>query len=299
MLRQIYRCAALALLAAVLAGCGGDGGDDKPSSSAGLFDYDESKPLSVERKPTSLGFNDVRVSEVSFQGPGDTRLNGYLMTPLVVGGGRHPAVVYAHGARGDRQELVDEATEMARTGAITLTLDMIYSPVRAKPLPQGIEGVRANSNLEVECVREVRRAIDFLRSLDSVDGDHIGYVGWSQGARMGAIIAGVDHRIEAFDLIAGGAAPISSYVQSAPPDLRAELREILVKTDPMRFVAKAAPSELLFQLGRSDEVVPRDALEALARAGSKPKEIRRYDSGHVPSPQAWADSRRWLNDHLD
>jgi dienelactone hydrolase len=208
-------------------------------------------------------------------------------------------VIYAHGAGGDRQELLAEATEMARKGAVTLTLDMIYTPERAIQLPQGMEGVRANSDLEVEAVKEVRRAVDLLQSLDSVDGKQIGYVGWSQGARMGALISGVEHRIKAFDLLAGGAAPISVYVKPAPVELRPELTKIFERTDPLHYVALAKPSALLFQDGREDQVVPEAALKELARAGSEPKEIRWYDSGHVPSAKAWADSRGWLADHLE
>ncbi len=187
---------------------------------------------------------------------------------------------------------------MARTGAVTLTLDMIYSPTRAKPLPAGMAGARENSRLEVEAVREVARAVDLLRSLPSVDDDRIGYVGWSAGARMGAIVSGVDHRIVAFDLLAGGGAPVSEYVRLAPSDLQAELKGVLDRTDSLHFVGQAAPSALLFQDGRQDEVVPETALRTLANAGSEPKEIRWYDSGHVPSAKAWSDSRQWLDEHL-
>jgi dienelactone hydrolase len=281
------------LVLAVLAGCGGG---DEPSVPA-PFRYD-SKPLDLKSTPTAFGDEDVKVEDVSFTGPSGTRLNGYLATP--VQSGRYPAVVYAHGAGGDRHELVDEARYMAATGAVTLTLDMIYSPSRGEALPTtGMEAVRANSDLEVECVKEVRRAVDLLQSLDTVDDDQIGYVGWSAGARMGALISGVEHRIKAFDLIAGGAAPVSAFVDAAPADLRPELRQIFAKTDPLHYVGLAEPSALLFQLGRDDEVVPEAASRELARAGSEPKEVRWYDTGHVPNEALWADSREWLAKELE
>jgi dienelactone hydrolase len=293
LLRQIYRCAGLFLLVALVAGCGGGEKSSVPSQ----FSYDDSKPLEPQIRPSSFSTNEVRVDDVSFSGPGDTFLNAYLLTPSG-SEDRHPAVIYAHGAGGDRQELLDEALQMANKGAVTLALDMIYSTERAKPLPEGIAGARENGRLEEECVQEIRRAVDLLQSLDSVDEDEIGYVGWSQGARMGALTSGVEHRIKAFDLIAGGAAPVSEYVKYAPPDLQDELRAVLEKTDPLHFVALAEPSELLFQDGREDEVVPEAALKELADAGSEPKEVRWYDAGHVPSPKMWAESRSWLSEHL-
>lgn len=293
LLRQIYRCAGLFLLVALVAACGGGGKSEVPSQ----FSYDDSKPLDVQDKPTSFGTNDVRVDDISFTGPGNTRLNAYLLMPSG-SKGRHPAVIYAHGAGGNRQELLDEAMKMADEGAVTLTLDMIYSPSRARPLPEGMAGARANSKLEQEAVKEVRRAVDLLQSRDDVDGDQIGYVGWSAGARMGALVSGVEHRVKAFDLLAGGAAPVSAYVSNAPVDLQDELTTLLEKTDPIHFVGLAEPSELLFQDGRQDEIVPEAALKALAGAGSEPKEVRWYDSGHVPSDKMWTDSRSWLLEHL-
>src|SRR5262245_18909924 len=116
---------------------------------------------------------------------------------------------------------------------------------------------------------------------------------------MGALISGVEHRIKAYDLIAGGAAPVSEYVNIAPVDLQDELRTVLESTDPMHFVGLAEPSELLFQDGRQDEVVPEEALKNLAGAGSEPKEVRWYDSGHVPITKMWTDSRSWLADRLE
>ena len=70
MLRQIYRCAGLFLLVALVAGCGGGGGEK--SSVPSQFTYDDSKPLDAQIKPTSFGTDEVRVDDVSFAGPGDT-----------------------------------------------------------------------------------------------------------------------------------------------------------------------------------------------------------------------------------
>jgi fermentation-respiration switch protein FrsA (DUF1100 family) len=116
---------------------------------------------------------------------------------------------------------------------------------------------------------------------------------------MGAIVAGVEHRIKALDLIAGGAVPLEEYLAAAPPEFRDQLEPLLGKSDPLRYVGHASPSALLFQNGRRDEIVPQAALQALAREGSDPKDVRWYDSGHVPSERAWDDSRRWLAEHLE
>jgi dienelactone hydrolase len=293
-LRETYRCAAVVLAAAaVLAGCGDSKGD---SGLAKTFSYESSKPLDFKSRTTPLGGQGVEVRDISFAGPAGTRLNGYLASPS--SSVKHPGVIYAHGAGGNRSEMLDQAIAMAHRGAVALTLDMSYSPDRALPLPAGMAGVRVRAQTEVDAVREIRRSVDLLRSLSFVDGDQLGYVGWSAGARMGAVAAGVEHRIRAFDLIAGGATPVSEYVDLAPEDLRPELESELGKTDPLRYVGHASPSALLFQDGRQDEIVPQPALKLLAKTGSEPKDIRWYDSGHAPTSKAWTDSREWLAEHL-
>ncbi len=294
MLRETYRCAAVVLAAAaVLAGCGGS---DEDSGLAKPFEYESSQPLDFHSRTTPLGGQGVEVRDISFAGPAGTELDGYLASPS--SSGKHPGVIFAHGAGGNRSEMLDQAIAMAHRGAVALTLDMSYSPDRAVPLPAGMAGVRVRAQTEVDAVREIRRSVDLLRSLSFVDGDRLGYVGWSAGARMGAVAAGVDHRIQAFDLISGGATPVSEYVELAPEKLRAELTSELGKTDPLRYVGHASPSALLFQDGRQDEIVPQPALTLLAKTGSEPKDIRWYDAGHAPTSKAWTDSRKWLADHL-
>jgi dienelactone hydrolase len=293
-LRKTYSCAALLLAGgALLAGCGGS--DEK--KLAAPFSYDDSKAFELRSRPTKIGGNGVDVKEISFASLGKNRIDGYIAMPS--GSGPHPAVVYAHGAGGDRLELLEQAVAMARRGAVTLTMDMTYSPQRVPPLPAGVEGIRTRTNVDVEAVREIRRVVDYFQSLPEVDDDRIGFVGWSAGARIGAIVAGVDHRIEAFDLLGGGASDVSVYLDQAPAELRPELKPLLEKTDPLRYIGHASPSAILFQDGTDDEVVPRDALMTLAKKASSPRELRWYDSGHVPIPQTWADSRRWLADRLD
>jgi dienelactone hydrolase len=295
--RATKTLAAALLAVAVLAGCGGDDGS-KNSDLAAPFQYDASKPLQVRTRSTDRGNGGIEVRDISFTGPTGARQDAYLVLPAKRTD--RPAVIYAHGAGGDRYELLAEATKLAQRGAVTMTLDMSYSPRRARRLPtQGIPGVRARTQVEVDSVRDIRRSVDLLRSLPEVDDDRIGYVGWSAGARMGAIAAGVERRIKAFDLVAGGATPVSEYLDAAPEELRPQLEPILNRNDPLRYVGHASPSALFFQNGNQDEIVPIPALRALADAGSDPKEVRWYDSGHVPSEKAWADSRTWLGDELD
>ncbi len=289
----------LALLTS-LAGCGGgDGGnaDPAPESPRTTFAYETHAPFDVRVTHRLKRPNGTEVRALSLAGPDGGSLTAYLIVPS--GRGRHPAVIYLHGAGGSQSDFLSHALQMSARGAIGVSLDLPYGSARATELPAGVEGVRETVQREIRAVVETRRAIDFLQGRRDVDDDRIAVIGWSAGARTAAIVAGVDRRAVAYDLMGGGAAPVSEYTARAPRALRPELERLLRQVDPLAYIARAKPARLFFQNGRRDAVVPEAALKRLADAGSEPKEIRWYDAGHAPSRQAYRDSLEWLSEQLE
>ena len=234
--------------------------------------------------------------DVSFAGPSE-RVPAYLVTPP--GEGPFPAVVYLHGAGGDRLEMVYRASWLAGRRAVGLTVEAPYSPSREIEVGGGIDGLRKDRDRTVMGIVELRRAVDLLQSLPQVDDDRIGFVGYSAGARSGAILAGVEPRIRAFVFISGGEDAIEEFMALVPPEQQDEVRPLLEDTDALRFIAQARPAKLLFQAGRRDDIVPRDALEALISAGSEPKQVKWYDAGHALNTKAELDQLAWLTDVLE
>jgi cephalosporin-C deacetylase-like acetyl esterase len=297
--RETYRWTSAALLAlTLLAGCGDSSHKaslPKKLDPMAPYRYDPTKPIGLKTKRTERAGR-IQVRDVSFNGPKGERVLAYLVIPP--GRGKHPAVIYVHGAGGDRGELLGEGIYVAKRGAVALLLEMPHSQSRSIRLKPGVAGIKDQVNRDILGVLEVRRGVDLLRTLPFVDGNRLGYVGWSAGARIGAITAGVDHRISSFDLLAGGAAPVSAYAVLTQQNVRAEVVRELNKTDALFYVRRAAPSHLFFQDGRFDQVVPSQALRQLLHDASRPKEFRWYQTGHVPGPQAWKDSRDWLTSRL-
>jgi dienelactone hydrolase len=292
----MIRIALLAfLLLAVATACGGGGDSEEAARDSGPFAYDHGVPLAPQERSAEPR-EGIDVREISFAGGRGTRVRGMLALPKEKG--RHPAVIYLHGDFGGREDFLDEAVRLAEAGAVALTLDTPYSRDRRPELQQGVAGLRGYADVFADSVVETRRAVDLLESREDVDPDRIGLVGWSAGARTGAILAGVERRIDAFDFFGGGASPVEDYAAASPPELRAEVRSALGRVDPLRYVRDAAPARLLFQNGRRDEIVPREALMALYNGASRPKTLRWYDGGHTPTPSALAASRQWLAGQL-
>ena len=280
----------LALVAVLLAGCGGsDGGSD-------LFSYDDSEPADLVDNGRVNRDYPIAVHDVTYEGP-----NGQVPALLAVppGEGPFPAVIFLHGAGQTRESMLLPATWMAGRGAVALSVTSPFSRPEGQTSTGGLEGLRSERQLTVQTVQELRRAIDVLQARPEVDAERIGFLGFSAGARQGAILAGVEPRIRAYVLWSGGASPIEEYLANVPEEEADEIRSLLEDVDPLAYVGDAAPSELYFQYGTDDEVVPQDALAGLYEAASDPKERTTYDSGHELPEKAQADGLDWLAEKLE
>jgi dienelactone hydrolase len=289
-MRQSLFAAAAALL---ITGCGAS---NRPHASPSLF-ADPHTPLRIVARSVATSRPGLRVQDVSFGGR-RSRVYGYLTLPAKPNG-RLKSVVLLHGAGGDRRYFLPYARRLASRGFAALTLTAPSGSPRARTAGLGPRAMlRRLEELSVEDVVAVRRAIDFLETLASIDPHRIGLIGWSAGARTGALVAGVEPRIRAFVLMSAGAAPISEYASAAPAWLRPDIRRALGPVDPLRWIARARPGSILLQDGLHDQLVPRAALKALARAAPPRTRVRWYDAGHRPNAAAFRDQLYWLERRL-
>jgi dienelactone hydrolase len=276
-----------ALVCALAAGCGGSD-EVAPEAPA---------PVLEDRGRVSDPSAPLAVRDVAFASRGG-RVEGFLVVPP--GRGRVPGAVYVHGAGGERSQLLVQAGWLAARGAVALA---ITAPSSVEATPPGLDGLGAlewQRELAERDVAAVRRAVDALASRPEVDAGRIGFVGWSAGARTGALVAAVEPRIDAFVLMSGGAEPLSAYAREGPAELRAYVERVLGAVDPLRSIDRARPGTLLLQNGRRDEVVPPRALRALAKAAAPAlPDVRWYPAGHELDDAAYRDQLAWLQRRLD
>ena len=287
--------AGLALGVVLLAaGCGGGGKAAAPKPS--LFGYDRSAPLAFRDSGAVNHGYPVQVRDVSYASERGGRVSAYLVVPP--GKGPFPAVLYLHGSGEDRTGLVVPAAWLAARGAVGLAIDSAFVKASGPEPADPVKRLEHERDLTAKTVVDLRRGVDLLASLPQVDKTRIGFVGYSGGSKIGAILAGVEPRIRAFDLMSGGAARVGTFVAAAPQNLRAPVRSVLGQIDPLRYVGRARPSALFFQDGLNDSVVPHAQLAALAAAGSEPKRVRWYRADHPLNAQAFRDQLAWLSREL-
>jgi dienelactone hydrolase len=276
-----------ALVCVLAAGCGGS--DETATTRSPASSLEDRGRVNDPTGP-------LAVRDVTFASRGG-RVEGFLVVPP--GRKRLPAAVYVHGAGGDRSQLLVQAGWLAARGAVALT---ITAPSSVEATPPGLDGLAAlewQREVAERDVAAVRRAVDALASRSEVDAGRIGFVGWSAGARTGALVAAVEPRIDAFVLMSGGAEPVAAYAREAPAELRADVERILGAVDPLRSIGRARPGTLLLQNGRRDEVVPQRALKALAKAAAPARpDVRWYPAGHELGDAAYRDQLAWLQRKL-
>lgn len=273
----------------VVSGCGSE-------SAATPFDYDVSAPLRfVDHGQVNDAKGSISVRDVSFALPSGTTVEGFLVVPDGVaanGTTQVPAAVFLHGSGGDRTELLLDAIALAGRGVESLLITSPTTTYSTKAPPEDqLDSQRAAS---INAVVAARRAADVLSARPEVDDSRLGLVGWSAGGRTGAIVAGVDRRFSAFDLMSAGGTPVADYAAAAPAELRDVIERELGDVDPLRWIGDAPPGSVLLQNGRRDEVVPRAALDAMVEAAGKAAEVRWYDQQHEPSPQAFSEGVAWM-----
>jgi dienelactone hydrolase len=291
--RWIGATLAAGLAGLVVAGCGGSPRHPATQQSS-LFAYDASRPLAYRDRGRVNHDYPIAIHDVSYAVPGG-RVQAFLAVPP--GRGRRPAVIYVHGSGGDRTELIYQASWLAARGALALTITAPSTPVIPKR-PAPVDLLREQRGVTVRDVVAVRRAVDLLQSLPRVDPRRIGYTGFSAGARLGAIVAGVEPRLHALVLMSGGSAPVSAYVAQMPQRLKRDAERILGQIDPLRSIARARPGSLLILDGRRDEIVPRAALLAMIHAAPKGTVVRWFDAGHAPGTAAWRAQLAWISTKL-
>ncbi|HZO91482.1 MAG TPA: alpha/beta fold hydrolase [Chthonomonadaceae bacterium] len=280
------------------------------------YAYDRALPLNAEIKP--LDENAVRVRyRLDYDSVHDQRVPAILALPKR-SAGPFPAVLLVHGSGGNKDtSYIRWASEMLTAqGYATLSIDTQYHGDRSRPGRSGEIHMPDSYTMRdawVQSVVDLRRAVDYLETRSDIDKTRIGYLGFSQGAMLGAVLGGVEARVACFCLAVpgGGLVNIVKNIDRYPvlkahwpiqvtPELLRTVEDIANVTDPIYFIGRIAPRPLLIIVAKEDEIIPPEASAALIAAAhaKEPEQVKRWESGHVLNPNALFDIRDFFAAHL-
>ena len=262
------------------------------------FAYDQNAPLALTVLSEHTQ-NNTTIQDITYASPHGGKVSAYLIFPTQQA--PKAGLLFGHWGQGNRDEFVDEAIILTHLNFVSLCLDAPYRRP-AEYAPQLEEPPQA----ELQWIVDVRRGVDLLQEQFSLSSEQLGYVGHSYSATLGGPIAGIEHRIKAYVLMAGYYAlsevmristkPVIAQERDAAPleEFSAYL-EAMAPLDASHYIGHAAPSSFFFQFARVDDFVAEEDGQRYFDLASEPKKIAWYDNcNHELCTQARLDRVNWL-----
>ncbi|HWN09626.1 MAG TPA: hypothetical protein VNO50_10220 [Pyrinomonadaceae bacterium] len=279
--------------------------------SSGMFGFTQKRRSAVKpsfsySKAAALLFKEesvtqkegVLIRDVSYAAyTKDRRIRAYVVRP--VGKGPFAGVLFFHWLgepNGDRNEFLNEAVELAKRGTVSLLIQGHF-PWKIQPT-----NGESDRRLVVNETIEVRRALDLLLLQHGVDRERIGFVGHDYGAMYGSILSGIDKRVKAYVFVAGmgnfGDWSLKYWKGPSANGADTYMR-LMDPVDPINYVSRAAPANLMFQFSNADKYISRTTADAYYGAASQPKQVRWYETDHAMNTDAVRKDRSdWLTRQL-
>lgn len=261
-----------------------------------LFEYDNAVPLDVEVQSTTTA-HDIVTRTITYASSTGETVPAALVAPTSHAG--MPGLIWLCPCG----PVVDRAQEFAPLGAIVITIN----PPQARR-DAFLTFTAQDRDDIVELIVELRRAVDVLLA-EGADPNRIAFVGYSWGAAMGGLFAGIESRLHAAAFMFGDGGLVEHTLETpeglgATPVTAAALDAWLTAIEPLEslYFIPHASAALLFQNGMHDESVAEVSARRFQEAASQPKDVRWYDSGHDPTPdapQVWCDLAKWLEVELE
>jgi dienelactone hydrolase len=211
------------------------------------------------------------------------------------------AILYVHWYEPEsidshRTQFEEEAKELARGGAVCLSVETLWSD-RDFFLKRTQEDDMRNS---MEEVVNIRRAMDLLLSQSNVDPKRFAYVGHDFGGMYGILAGSLDQRPMHYVVMASTPRFPDWYLYL--PKLEGEGRESFIRQmseiDPIAHVPNLSPANVFFQFANDDFHVPKQRAEEFFAAAKDPKEMKWYEAGHGLNDEATKDRKSWLQQKL-
>src|ERR671914_1064149 len=162
-----------------------------------LFAYDRAAPVALRDSLRLTDGDGVAVYAVSFASPRGGRATGVLCVPP--GSGPFAGVLLQHGMPGNAEQTLVAARNLARHGAVVLSLDAPW----ARRGGRVIAFTPQDSADQVQLITDMQRGVDVLVARRDVDPARLAYVGVSYGGAVGALPAGVERRLKTYILTVG------------------------------------------------------------------------------------------------
>lgn len=234
----------------------------------------------------------LTIVDLTYAAPHGSHVPAYLIIPE-----RQrpvPGLLFMHPGGLDRRSFLEEAGLFAQGGAVCLLPDAPYVRRQNPPVYRFTQDDHREFS---QAVAELQSGIDLLQARPEVTPARIGFIGFSYGAVVGALLAGIETRIRGY-ILWSCVARLGDTLRGLGTLLpAAELNAYLgmmAPLDPIKHVGQASPAAMLFQAGRADKSMPEVEAQAMYEAAGHPKQLLWYEAGHALNGKARQDRYEWM-----
>jgi dienelactone hydrolase len=215
------------------------------------------------------------------------RVTAYLFLPNNAPG-PVPAMVYYPGSYA-QEERSSEQIDIAHIAFLIRSGRAVLYPIYKGTFERGdgkflTPGTSAHSEERIKQYKDLARSVDYLETRQEIDPEKLAYYGYSLGAGLGAFFPAIEKRFTASLLILAG-----FFNERFRPEV-----------DPLNFAPRVTIPTLMLG-GKYDFTFPVELSQRpmFRLLGTREKELREFDIGHVFLPNEFAkQSLDWLNKHL-
>jgi dipeptidyl aminopeptidase/acylaminoacyl peptidase len=231
----------------------------------------------------------------------------FIGTLTLPDGDPAPIVLLLHGFTGSRDELVTPAVEdgvFAHTAKVLAEKGLASLRIDFRGSGQSTADFTYEATTFEGQISDALAAVDYLADLDSVDGEDINIIGWSQGGLVAAAVAGRSDKIDAVALwqavgnvkatytgllgeevmVKGKAAMADETITTTLPwgadvSLNGAFFDGMDKIDPLKEIA-AYSGPLFVTKGTTDMTVLPENSDAFIASHEGPEELWTYEMDH-------------------
>jgi len=263
------------------------------SKLAAMFAYDKTEPFDLREIPNLEQTMDGVTFRCSYFQSGGETAAAYLALPE--GEGPFPVVVYAPGLKTMAMDSSGYAVALAKKGYAALLIEEPTVNFTGFDAPTDIAAFILYATQE-------RRALDLLETLPEIDAKRIGFFGWSNGAFLGSLLAGLEDRIKAYVFLGVPGtttfSPEEKESMGVPTGAKfARWAAQVSVIDNIAYIGHNKGAQMLFINGKDDVNAMHDAKAFLA-AAPKGATWHVYAGGHGDTDAANKYWQAWMLKNL-
>ncbi|MGF7228656.1 MAG: hypothetical protein ACQR33_01595 [Candidatus Saccharibacteria bacterium] len=195
-------------------------------------------------------------------------------------------------SHGDRNEFLDEAVQLAKSGVASILLQGSF-PWNVAPKDTDHDLIAIQ-----EEVAGIQDSIAVLESFGLSCDAKIAYVGHDYGALLGINFVATTKRIMAAAFMAPTMRfsdwNVAYWLTSLTAEERIAYDQTLVQVDPLVCIEKIKETKILLQFGSQDVYVADSTAAQLTQLAGESAETKKYDAGHGLNDEAKSDRVEWI-----